>query len=710
MKRPYEHILNLLTDEGTLSMQLRLFRMICLASFLLCAVIIPINALQHLPSIINIGLVLFGSFSLLLFRETFRGKDHVVIYFLVLLLLLTIIWFPNGGTTGSIIFYFAAAIIYPMALARGALRWVLIGLLVLDASALTVIEHFRPSLVTPFQSETARLIDLLTGIFCSSLVGVSALWVVITNYDWEREAIGSISKKLTESEKLYRDMVESARTAIIRMDRSGVITFFNSFAEFLFGFDRKKMVGLSITTLFSGADVAADDGSGQIRRVLRDPSQQVQFESKNIRSDGIAVWLNWTVQPIRNEEHDVVEFLCLGADITEHRALEEKRKQFDREMIQVQKIESLGILAGGIAHDFNNILSAILGNIGLVRMDLDPASDAHRRLAEAERASLHARDLTAQLLTFSEGGLPASRTIFIGSLLRDSIAFSLRGSSVASTIKIAYDLWPIDADAGQLRQVFNNLIINACQAMPSGGNVTVEASNVQLDATEGLPVPPGPYVLVTVRDEGAGILEKHLSKIFDPYFTTKRSASGLGLAVAYSIIKNHNGHIAVRSRMGEGTTFLVYLPVAGKVPADVPVQTHAGTSRIANVLVMEDEASMQSLVGAILRKYGHTVEFVRSGQEAIERYRKARTSGLPFDIVLMDLTIPGGMGGKDAIQQLRDLDPAVRAIATTGYANDPVMARYRDYGFRDVIKKPYFPEELRDVLERVLAEEPPSNA
>jgi PAS domain S-box-containing protein len=695
LDRLLERLWNYVARDQTLSMQRRLYRMICLTTALLCfLVILPLNYLQDLPSMINVGIVLFGLLCLYLYWGSLRGRDQVLTYFITLMLLLDLIWFPNGGSSGSIIYYFAAAIIYPMAFCRGALRWTLVFGLMADLFALMIIEYRYPSLIVPFTSPEARLSDHLTGIFSAALAGAMILWVVITNYDWEHGVIARVSKELALSEKNYREVVETASTIIIRMDRRGTITFFNAFAETLFGLKRADIIGRNMAgTIFRDPAVIES---------LCAATGPVRFDSENTTSDGKRLWISWTVQPVFGATQEVTEFLCVGTDITERKMLEEKQQQLDQQMLHVQKIESLGVLAGGIAHDFNNILASILGNISLVRMDLDPASPGYQRLGEAEKASLHAGELTTQLLTFSRGGSPIKKTVPLAPLLRDSFKFSLRGSKVRSIITIAPDLWHVDADAGQLGQVFNNLIINACQAMPSGGIVTMEAENVQVGEAAGLLLPEGRYLRVIVRDEGTGIMEEHLPQIFDPYFTTKQSGSGLGLAVAFSVIKNHQGHIAVRSKLGEGSVFTVHLPASEQQPTAQHRAQPSSRPVNAKVLVMDDEPMVRDVAGAILKRYGYTVEFARDGNEAMALYQQAAASSKPFDVVLMDLTIPGGMGGKEAIRRLRKIAPNVRAIASSGYSNDPIMANYQDYGFSAVIAKPYRPADLSAVLQSVL--------
>jgi len=383
-------------------------------------------------------------------------------------------------------------------------------------------------------------------------------------------------------------------------------------------------------------------------------------------------------------------------DITERRRLEE-------ELLKIQKLESVGILAGGIAHDLNNLLTGVLGNISLARMYEDPA-EKDRRLAEAEKASMQIRDLTQQLLTFSRGGAPILRTADMGKLLRDSASFALRGSNVGSEFSISDDLWPVEVDAGQINQVISNLVINAQQAMPAGGIVRVSAENITMGAESGLPLEPGVYIKVSVEDQGVGISEEYLQRIFDPFFSTKQAGRGLGLATSYSIIQRHNGYITVESQLGVGTTFHIYLPAspdgvfaAEKKKEEKPIM---GEGRI---LVMDDEEHVRDTAADMLRSIGYKVVTSINGSEAIELYKEAMGAGKPFDAVIMDLTVPGGMGGKEAIQKLIKIDPEVKAIVSSGYSTDPIMVNFREYGFKGVIANPYRTRELSVVLRKVVA-------
>ena len=404
-------------------------------------------------------------------------------------------------------------------------------------------------------------------------------------------------------------------------------------------------------------------------------------------------WIYTRADKMLNDDGRAYRILGCHIDITE-------RKRMGEEFLKNQKLESVGILAGGIAHDFNNILTTIIGNIAMARMQARPGDEIFDLLSEAEKASIRAQTLTKQLLTFAKGGAPIKETASIKDILKESPSFVLRGSKSSCKLSIAEDLWPAEVDVGQISQAINNIVINASQAMPEGGTIRVEAENLTIDDGHGLPLKLGRYIRVSIKDQGVGIAEKHLSNIFDPYFTTKQEGSGLGLATTYSTIKKHDGHITVESKLGEGTTFHIYLPASEKaIPEKEEIKLIKGQGRI---LVMDDEASLGKMVGRMLKKLGYESEFTDDGTEAIEMYKAAKKSEKPYDAVILDLTIPGGMGGKEAINKLLEIDPEVKAIVSSGYSDDPVLANFQEYGFKGMMPKPFESLSLSKVLHEVI--------
>lgn len=386
---------------------------------------------------------------------------------------------------------------------------------------------------------------------------------------------------------------------------------------------------------------------------------------------------------------DIIEFegkhsiLGIIADITE-------RKITEADLLQTSKLESVGILAGGIAHDFNNILTVISGNISLAKMIVvEDTNDLTEVLTEVEKAAFQARDLTQQLLTFSKGGAPIKETASIQELLRESASFVLRGSNVNCNYTIADDLWPVNIDKGQINQVINNLIINADQAMPEGGTIQLSAYNIH-SGNDHLPsLKAAHYIKISIKDNGIGIDSQYLSKIFDPYFTTKAKGHGLGLATCYSIIKKHDGDITVSSKLGNGTTVNIYLPAFPDVAVAVNDLPDAPLCGQGKILIMDDESIVRETLGKMLNTLGYTTGFANDGLNAIHLYQNAQQENEPYDVVLMDLTIAGGIGGKEAVKKLLEIDPQAKVIVSSGYSNDPVMAEYKKYGFCGVLPKPY---------------------
>ncbi len=415
----------------------------------------------------------------------------------------------------------------------------------------------------------------------------------------------------------------------------------------------------------------------------------------------LGIWMQISTSPIFDEKGKVTATVHAVKNITEHKQMEEERQRSE-------KLDSIGTLAGGIAHDFNNLLTGILGNIQLADgyLKQNKVDTAQEMLDEAEKASFRARDLTQQLLTFSKGGLPVKKVMSVNQLIRDSATFALRGSKAKPEFALPDNLWAIEADAGQINQVINNLVINADQAMPNGGTINVSARNVVNGANLPLLLTEGNYVEITIKDQGTGIPPALQDKIFDPYFTTKQKGSGLGLATSFSIIKHHGGTITFESEMEVGTTFHLYLPATkevGKKEKTEVVVTKTQPVATGKVLVMDDEATILLLLARLLQGAGYEVVPTKNGAEAIQKYSEAKESGKPIDAVILDLTIPGGMGGKETMAKLLEIDPKVKAIVSSGYATDPIMAEFKKYGFSGVVTKPYDIKQMQETLRKVLA-------
>ncbi|MFH0822421.1 MAG: PAS domain S-box protein [Pseudomonadota bacterium] len=497
---------------------------------------------------------------------------------------------------------------------------------------------------------------------------------------------------LKESEEKYRLVVDRGSDLIV-IAQEGKLKFVNARARDVTGYTEGELVQGDFARIISPPD--RPTAREVYAKKLAGDSEPRAFSCRFTHKDGMLKWAE--IKPVAISWEGKPALLCFISDVTVERTMEE-------ELLRMQKLDSLGILAGGIAHDFNNILTAILGNISVARVNLSlgTTETLGRRLAEAEKACLAAQGLTQQLLTFSKGGAPVKRLCDLGSLVREASSFALRGSNVRPEFAVQHDLWPVNADSGQIGQVINNLVINADHAMPEGGAIVISATNLIVTPQHSLPIEDGPYVCITFQDFGVGIPPAYLQKIFDPYFTTKQKGSGLGLTTSYSIIKNHGGFLTVRSEVGVGSVFEVYLAAR---PGEVaPGQEAEGSLQggEGRVLFMDDEEMIRDVVGEMISLLGYDVVLAKDGSEVIELYTAALDSSAPFDAVVMDLTVPGGMGGREAMKILLEGDPEIRAVATSGYSTDPVMQDYRAYGFSGVLVKPFNVKELGDALRDVV--------
>ncbi|MEJ2055021.1 MAG: ATP-binding protein [Calditrichaceae bacterium] len=376
--------------------------------------------------------------------------------------------------------------------------------------------------------------------------------------------------------------------------------------------------------------------------------------------------------------------------------------KMEKELFKNQKLESLGVLAGGIAHDFNNLLTAITGNLSLSRFALNKNHKIYHRLELAEKASDRARDLIRQLLTFSKGGTPVKQTTSIRDLVKETTEFVLRGSKVKYEIDFPPDLYSVDVDPGQINQVIHNIILNANQAMPNGGIIKISAKNKKITSRSRVPLKPGNYIRLNIEDNGPGIPSSHKQKIFDPFFTTKTNGSGLGLASAFSIIKRHQGFITLDSDIGKGSVFKIYLPSTLK---EVRKNEHPISFEMkgdGKILVMDDELFVRDTASDMLSFLGFNVVCVKDGSQMLKEYETAHKRNEPYDAVILDLTIPGGMGGEAALKKLRNFDPNVTAIVASGYSSDPIMANYSKYGFKARLIKPYNLQEVGKILQSTL--------
>jgi PAS domain S-box-containing protein len=502
----------------------------------------------------------------------------------------------------------------------------------------------------------------------------------------------------SEKERLTVTL-RSIGDGVISTGVGGNILLVNKAAEKLTGWTQKESYSRRLSEIFHIVD-------GETGKTCKDAVERLVRTGKifDEHTDTILVARDGTRRiiaengsPIRDSNSQVVGVVVVFRDITE-------QHRMAAEALKVKKLESVGVLAGGIAHDFNNILAAILGNISLAQLNLSTDETKTRKLLEdAEKASLRARSLTQQLLTFSKGGEPVRKLAAIGDVIRESAGFVLSGGNVRCDYAIPDDLWSVNIDAGQISQVIQNIIINAMQAMPAGGVVNITCENYPADQQPQLKLPGMYYVKISIQDHGPGIPEELIGRVFDPYFTTKEDGSGLGLALTHSIIRKHEGMILAESGR-EGTVFTIYLPaVPGHTVSEdnIRLADIIRTTR-GRIMIMDDDAMIRDIAGSMLAHLGYDVDTACDGEEALKLYEERMKTDTPVDIVIMDLTIPGGMGGREAVRKLKKLDPAARAVVSSGYSNDPVMSEYHRYGFAGVVNKPFQLNDLHEVVSRIL--------
>lgn len=513
----------------------------------------------------------------------------------------------------------------------------------------------------------------------------------------------SAKNDLGEEKERLTVTLRSIAEGVITTDINGNIVLLNKVAEELTGWSHEEAAGKPLSKVFHVINEES-------RKQCDNPVNKVLETGENITltchtalisRDGSECSITDSGAPIRNQRSEIIGVVLVFRDVTE----ELKREQ---ELANVEKLKSVGLLAGGIAHDFNNILVAILGNINLALQHTTVDSEAHPLLQKAEKASLRASDLTQQLLTFAKGGEPIKELALIQEIIEESSSFVLRGSNVRCDYTWNADLWAVEIDQGQISQVIQNVVINADQAMAEGGIISVKGVNVSHNESLGLGLHPREYIKITIEDNGPGIERSQLDKIFDPYFTTKKTGSGLGLAISHSIIIKHEGYMIAESEPGTGTTFTIYLPAESiHVPHPVPSTPKKAFKEPdghghGRIMVMDDEEVVQSVSKSMLNHFGYDVVLANHGEEAIALFKEGITNSAPIDLIIMDLTIPGGMGGQEAVEKIHAIDPQVKVVVSSGYSNDPIMANCKAYGFLAAVTKPFQLQDLKSVVQRLL--------
>jgi PAS domain S-box-containing protein len=533
---------------------------------------------------------------------------------------------------------------------------------------------------------------LLLYSVCVIIIAISSFMLARTGLRRKKA-----EEAMRENEEELRAINEAAANAIIAIDNNKNVLHWNPAAERLFQYSAKEVVDKPITSIISPPK--HQSSFTKISRKFKLPVDTDSMEAKTIelygyKKDGteFPVEVSFSAFKKGDQWHTV----GIIRDIT-------ARKMMEKEVLRANKFESLGVLSTGIAHDFNNLLTAIIGNINLVRKLSGIPSDSIELLKNAEKASRRAKALTQQLLTFSKEGLPIRKTTDITKLVYDAVEFTLHGSTIVSSIDIAEDLLLVDIDAGQIGQVIQNLVTNSRQAIKGNGVIHISCRNVMAEDTAKIPAHlSGNYIAITIRDNGQGIAERDQSKIFDPYFTTKESGSGLGLTIAHSIIQRHDGHITVESEENKGACFIVYLPAAVDQHLPKEAEKKRGKGKSFKIMVVDSEEMLLNIAGRMLVHLGHECVCAKSAREALDTYKHLWKTGSPVDGVIVDLTLPGGMGGKETAAAIFDINSEARIIVSSGYANDPVMVDFDEYGFCAAIAKPFEMDELAEVIETVL--------
>ncbi len=489
---------------------------------------------------------------------------------------------------------------------------------------------------------------------------------------------------LQESAQTVTNILENTTDGFFALDQDWKFTYLNPEAELLLNRRRDELLGEDLWSKFP--ELAGSVFEANYRKVMAE-QVPVEFEASDVAEK------KWT---------EVHAYPSAGGVSVFFRDISE-RKRTEGERLTTSKLESLGTLAGGIAHDLNNILTGISGNIGLAQIEA-PADCGSLLsfLSKAGQAAQHAAHLSSQLITFSKGGAPLKKVTSISELLEHSAEFVLYGSNLRADVDLAPNLWKAEVDAGQIEQVVNALMLNAREAMPKGGTVRICARNVELEDRAAAILPAGRYLKISISDRGTGIPDELAMKIFDPYFTTKPAASGLGLAISYSIVKKHGGLLHLEATSPEGSTFTFYLWASdGKVAAiETPVSDRVFHFNHQRILVMDDEAAIRELTSQLLGTLGYEVTAVADGLEAVRSYERALRRGEQFQAVILDATVRGGMGGLATIERLRGMDPQVNAIICSGYSDEAALSEFLAYGFRGALPKPFTRRELADALQR----------
>lgn len=534
-------------------------------------------------------------------------------------------------------------------------------------------------------ADRRQIVDLLLSTYETAINKNRKLIQARDELSETNEHLEHAMADLQHSEQRYRTLA-SATFEGIALTEHGRFVDVNKRMTQILGYGRSELIGMDVAAVIPG----------ELPDVMEHvPSDPESHRELNVRcKDGSLRIVEARGQTIEQQGRQL--------RITAIRDITEQRKMQD-ELLKAQSLESLGVLAGGIAHNFNNVLTGILSNLSFARMQLDPSHGIVKTLKTCEKIAEQATELTRQLLTFAHGGEPVKKVFSPVSLISEAVSFVLQGSNIRGDIEVAGDLWPAEADESQFRHALHNLLINALQAMPGGGTISVRAVNETIYPGNSYELLPGHYIKIAVQDHGCGIPPENLQRIFDPYFTTKSAGSGLGLASVYSIVKRHGGTVEVSSTTGVGSVFTMHLMASPGREPEAAEKELVGISGNGRILIMDDKEFILDCVNEILQMLGYQVESCTDGREAIERYRVAQLNDTPFDAVILDLTVPGGMGGKEAAAKILEIDSQALLVVSSGYSSDPVVANFSYYGFSAAISKPYNADTLGRELGKLVS-------
>ena len=668
---------------------------------------IPISILMTILSIVanweeGIGASIIGFVLIILSYTLIRLKKLTVsslIFLFTILVVSLISAYFGSGIFDSTLFLIPILIIAAGLLLKQRL-FILFSVISLFITIIVMILSWKNIHSLPSNDDFIGVVIIVSIFFILTLISTGILIKYLRDSTNESKM----------NEERFRSITEKLNLGIFSYTPDGKLNYANDYLCEKLGYSREEILTKNFIEF-----IHPDHRQMIIERAkARLGGKEVveNYEIKSIFKDGSIHWLDLSASMVSVDD----KVLVLGGifDITNKKELEKQVFEEKEQLEKAQKLESLGVLAGGIAHDFNNLLTGIMGNISLINLYMEKKDDAkiEKSLKNIQQVVKRASDLTNQLLTFSKGGSPILKVASLENIIRENTSFVLSGSNVDYNIEIANNLWDVNIDTGQISQVVQNLIINSDQAMQEGGNIEIRLENTNgkdIPNIPGTEIPPGEYVQIEIKDTGKGIPKEIINKIFDPYFTTKQTGNGLGLATVYSIIDKHNGYIDLKSTENEGTVFTLYLPKAiiknrGKksTSQELVIETNSNFSKSKRILIMDDELLVQKVAEEIFKGLNFKVDLTKNGEEALEKFKESIINGKQYDIVLLDLTIPGGMGGEKTISKILELDPEVYAIATSGYSSDPVMANYKQYGFKEILKKPYSIEEVKKLVDNFL--------